>query len=112
MQSRYGLDYKLRIPVLINATGQGLAVTKFDDMLVRNLLAGGIIVPHQSGGIQVDFETSVVVHRNGVRSNRMFAVGEITRGVHFFTNAIRQNTRCADRITTSIVNSINNSTTG
>ena len=109
MQSRYGLDYRLRIPIIINATGQGLSITKYDDMLVQNLLAADVIVPHQSGGIQVDFETSGIVHKDGTRSHRIFALGEITRGVHFYTNAISQNARCADRITDRIVQSIQGS---
>lgn len=112
VQSWYGLDYRFHVPYVINATGQGLAVEKYDDTLLQNLLSAGIIVPHPSGGIQVDFETCRVFHRGGIQSNRVFAVGEITRGVHFFTNAIRQNARCADRITDFIVKSIQGTLSG
>jgi len=45
---------------------------------------------------------------DGTQSTRLFAVGEMTRGLHFFTNAISQNARCAGRIAAYITDSINN----
>ena len=56
-------------------------------MLVRNLLAKGLIVPHRYGGIDCVFETGQVVGREGGES-RMFALGPITSGVYFFTTAL------------------------
>ncbi|MFH1489051.1 MAG: FAD/NAD(P)-binding protein, partial [Pseudomonadota bacterium] len=99
LETRFGIPYELKTPFLINATGQGLDVTRSEDPLLRNLLARGFIQPHPGGGIQVDFETSQVFGQGGIPVPGVFAVGEITRGVHFFTNGVVPNMLAADRIT-------------
>ena len=106
IQTRFGVEYGLKVSYLINSTGQGLDVTKYDARLIQNLLSHGVIVPHPSGGIQADFDTSAVIRKDGTPSSNLFAVGEITRGVHFFTNAISENTRNAGTIADCIVSRI------
>ena len=103
VQTRYGVVYPLRVRSFINATGQGLAVSKYDDRLVQNLLGQGTIAPHPSGGIHVDFDTGNTISKEGKLSDWLFAVGEITRGIHFYTNAISQIALFVDHIAESIV---------
>jgi uncharacterized NAD(P)/FAD-binding protein YdhS len=52
------------------------------------MLTDGIVVSHPSGGINVDYDTCRVIDATGQTSNSLFALGELTRGVHFFTNGI------------------------
>ncbi len=104
--TRLGPGYHLEVPFLINATGQGLNVTRFEDRFISNLLTSGIISPHHSGGIRVDFNSCAVIDRDGKTSSSVFAVGELTRGVHLFTNAISENVKYADRITDILIANI------
>ena len=106
IETRLGPNYSLNTPYLVNATGQGLDVTRFQDRFVAALLESGIITPHPAGGIRVDFDTCAVIHGNGRTSGSVFALGELTRGVHFFTNAVSENARYADLIATGIVSII------
>ena len=97
MSTRFGIPYTIRIPAVINATGQGLDVTKFNNLLINRLIEKGLINPHPNGGIFVDFNTSEVIGKYGNR--------EITRGVHFFTNGIVPNMFSSDRIADYILRS-------
>lgn len=108
VKTRLGPVYHLETPFLINATGQGLNVTQFKDRFISNLLQSGIISPHASGGIQVDFNSCAVINRSGRVSRSVFAAGELTRGVHFFTNAISENAKYAERITDILIADIIN----
>ena len=98
VSTRLGVPYTIKTPTLINATGQGLDVTKFNDPLINRLVKKGLIEPHPNGGIYADFYTSEVKGKNGDRVPGLFALGEITRGVHFFTNGIVPNMSVSDRI--------------
>jgi uncharacterized NAD(P)/FAD-binding protein YdhS len=103
IKTRFGPEYNLEVPWVINATGQGKDVTRFDDQLIQNLLHRGLLLPHPNGGIQVDFESSAVKRHDGHSSKRIFAVGELTRGVHFLTNALGENARSAHRMTNFLI---------
>ena len=98
-----GMAYSLKTRFFINATGQGLDVMKYNNTLVQNLLRRGIIAPHPSGGIHVDFDKSFVTRKDGKHLMWLFALGEITRGIHFFTNAISHIALYADRIADTIL---------
>lgn len=106
IETRLGPVFHISVPYLINATGQGLDVSRFQDRFLETLLKTGVVTPHASGGIQVDFDTCAVVHGDGRISNSVFALGELTRGVHFFTNAVSENARYADLIAKRIVDTI------
>lgn len=102
LNTRFGIPYTLKTPYVINATGQGLDVARFDSVLTGTLLDKGFIHPNPNGGINADFYTNEVIGKNGRIIPGFFALGEITRGVHFFTNGIVPNMinseRIADRI--------------
>lgn len=103
VSTRFGVPYVIKSPFIINATGQGLAVSKFDSELIRKLIERELIVPHPNGGIYVDFETSVVLNRKGGLIPGLFALGEITRGTHFLTNGIVPNMKTSARIADYII---------
>ena len=75
---------------LVAATGSASRIEDADSLLVRNLLANGLVVPHRFGGVDCVFETGQVVSRPGVVAGepRMFALGPLTSGVYFFTTAL------------------------
>ena len=103
VSTRFGVPYSIKTPFLINATGQGLDVSKFDSDLIKSLIEKELIVPHPNGGIHVDFESSMVLDRKGGFIPGLFALGEITRGVHFFTNGIVPNMKTSGRIADYII---------
>jgi uncharacterized NAD(P)/FAD-binding protein YdhS len=94
LRDRDGVCRTLEVPTVINATGQCMDAAKIDSRILGQLLADGLAVQHPSGGIDVDFETGRVIDRDRATSNTLFALGELTRGVHFFTNGV---TPCALR---------------
>jgi uncharacterized NAD(P)/FAD-binding protein YdhS len=103
IQTRFGPIQVVEAPYMVNATGQGRDVTRFNDQLIQNLLQRGLLLPHSNGGIQVDFETSAIIHDDNRTSKRLFAVGELTRGVHFLTNSLGENIKCAHRMTDFLI---------
>ena len=105
VSTRFGIPYTMKIPAVINATGQGLDVTKYNNSLINRLIGKGLINPHPNGGIFIDFDTSEIRRKNGSRVPGLFALGEITRGIHFFTNGIVPNMSSSDRIADYILQS-------
>lgn len=92
-----------RAKYVINATGQGLDVTKLESPLIRNALKHGTIVPHELGGVNVEFFSGAVKNSQGHYSRRIYAVGSLTRGVHFYTNSINENAKCGKRTVEAVV---------
>ena len=93
-RSRRGDCQTLKVPVVINATGQCLDASQIDGELVQQMLTDGIAASHPSGGINVDYDSCRVIDGTGQTSDSLFALGELTRGVHFYTNGIGP---CAQR---------------
>lgn len=87
---------------LINATGEGLDVAKIPSELLQNLLRHGMILPNPCGGIEVGFKTCNLIGQDGV-SGRMYALGSLTRGTHFYTNDIHRNAVHAKRIVDALI---------
>lgn len=106
VSTRFGVPYVIKSPFIINATGQGLDVSKFDSNLIKSLMEKELIMPHPNGGIDVDFESSMVLDKKGQLVPGLFALGEITRGVHFFTNGIVPNMKTSGRIADHIITDI------
>lgn len=88
---------------VINATGQGLELKNLNSKLIQNALKSGTISVHPFGGIDVDFNTGAVKNASGNYSNHVYAVGSLTRGVHFYTNSINENAKCGKRSVTEVI---------
>ncbi|MBN1905939.1 MAG: FAD/NAD(P)-binding protein [Deltaproteobacteria bacterium] len=101
--TRLGVPFVLKTPYIINATGQEIDVTKFESKLIKRLINKGLIIAHPNGGIFVDFCTSCVKEKSGKDIHGLYALGEITRGVHFFTNGIVPNMVSSGRIADAIL---------
>jgi uncharacterized NAD(P)/FAD-binding protein YdhS len=85
---REGNEEKLDYDVLVNATGSPRDVLQVNSPLIEALLAQGIVTPHQHGGIVVNASSYQVVDRAGQADDHLYALGELTNGVFFFTSAL------------------------
>lgn len=90
-------EKNILLPYIINATGSGFDVNKIKSPLLQNMLKRGEITQHPCGGINVDFDTSQIIKKTNTKSERMFLIGPLTRGVHFYTNAIEMNALVAEQ---------------
>ena len=106
INTRFGIPYSFKAHFIINAAGQGLDVTEFNDPLINNLLDKGLIQSHPNGGIAVEFISGQVIERKGDKVPRLFALGELTRGVRFYTSGITPNMVTSDGIADYILNDI------
>jgi len=88
---------------VVNATGQGLNINELEAPIIYNTLESGTITPHLLGGIDVDFDSGAIKGSKGKYSERIYAVGSLTRGVHFYTNSINENAKCGKRAVTALV---------
>ena len=76
---------------LVEATGQEVNPHRVDSPLLQRLLSSGLLKSHPAGGVDVDFTTLAA-------TKGIHVIGEMTRGVHFFTNSIDRNIAHATRI--------------
>ena len=88
---------------VINATGQGLNIARIESTIIQNALENGTITPHLLGGVDVDFQSGGTMNARGKYSNRIYAVGSLTRGVHFYTNSINENAKCGKRTVEAVI---------
>ncbi len=79
------------VDYLVDARGTRFAVEQLQSSILRSCLEGGLLAPHAFGGVHVDFDTCAAVDAAGVVSERLFFVGPLTRGVHFYTNSFETN---------------------
>jgi uncharacterized NAD(P)/FAD-binding protein YdhS len=88
----------ITLDCIINATGSGMDVTQCDDSLINYLAHSGQLAPHPMGGVDVDFDSLQLMRPDGSRSRRLYFLGPLTRGVHFYTNSIEVNRVNAEKI--------------
>jgi uncharacterized NAD(P)/FAD-binding protein YdhS len=89
-----GCEISVQADYVINATGYSDDITAARVPLVRNLLNRGLAEPDPFGGIKVRFGDSAVIGRGGVQTG-LVALGSLTTGTYFFTNAMDVNARLA-----------------
>jgi uncharacterized NAD(P)/FAD-binding protein YdhS len=89
LETRYrGATKTTEADWVINATGSEHDVAGSGNSLLRRMLSDGHIAAHVHGGIDVDFDTCAVRGDRQYGIPSLFAVGPVTRGVHFYTNSI------------------------
>ena len=86
-----GIDRTQAVDYLINATGTEYNPWLAPSTLLRDMLHRGLLVAHPLGGIDVDFATLRAHTANGTPTDRLYFIGPLTRGVHFYTNSIETN---------------------
>lgn len=90
-----------RFDVLINATAPDNDVALTEDPLFVALREAGLVQAHPLGGVDVGFETNEA--RSGARPSRLYVIGNLTSGVHFFCGVYETNTRHCRRVSLSLV---------
>ncbi|MBP9742411.1 MAG: FAD/NAD(P)-binding protein [Burkholderiales bacterium] len=78
------------IDCIIDATGFCNDIRKFESTLIKNLLQKNIITPNKISGINVDYMTCRVQNSNSFYHEKIFALGDISRGVHLTTADLTQ----------------------
>lgn len=93
----------LRSRILINATGEEYDTARIRSPLLGRLLAGGMLAAHPQGGVHVDFRTCEAIGPAPRSPGTLFVIGSLTRGVHFYTNAIDRNVAHAARVSDAML---------
>ncbi len=88
---------------LINGTGAGMDLAKTSMPLLRQLMDDGYLTSHPCGGIDVDFSSFNPFNQDGKLSPNIYVLGQLTRGVHFYTNAIDRNLAHARRVASQVL---------
>jgi uncharacterized NAD(P)/FAD-binding protein YdhS len=81
---------------LVEAAGMEYDPRLIDSTLLHRLLDSKLLRPHAAGGVSVDFWTLEA-------TKNLFAIGSLTRGVHFYTNSVRRIAAHAERVADTIV---------
>ena len=90
---------------VINATGPARSVNgNTGSTLLKNIMKSGLIRPNPLGGIQVDYETSMV-KRGGDKVKNFYAVGHLTSGTYYFVSSLDMVSMGAKRVARDVVNS-------
>ena len=103
MDSKYSFAASLYTDCLINATGYTSVVSQFRSQLLRSMVSSGQARSHKFGGIEVDFDTSLVLTRSGKQHDGLFALGSMVNGTYFWTNAMNVNCRLAEGVAREII---------
>lgn len=90
-----------RFDVLVNATAPDNDVACTEDPLFDTLHRQGLVQAHPLGGVEVDFETNEVQG-----PGRLYVIGNLTSGVHFFCGVYESNTRHCRRVSLGIVDDL------
>ncbi|MAD45521.1 MAG: hypothetical protein CMH98_10985 [Oceanospirillaceae bacterium] len=87
---RSNAESTIEVDYLISATGSTGNILEADNTLLENLVAKGMIRPHEHGGIDCCFASGRIFPEGDAsnESSRFFAVGPLTSGVYFFTTAL------------------------
>jgi uncharacterized NAD(P)/FAD-binding protein YdhS len=90
---------------VINATGPARSVDgNTGSLLLKNLMKSGLIRTNPFGGIQIDYETSMV-KRDGDKVDNFYAIGHLTSGTYYFVSSLDMVSMGAKRVARDVVNS-------
>lgn len=98
-------NHKITVKHLFNATGPGYDPTHIP--LYRKMLSSRILQKHPLGGFNVNPQTLQAMNSDGIANDKLFAIGELTRGVCLATTDMSQVANQADRVATYIRQKMN-----
>ena len=102
---RRGFSATIYSDALVNSAVFTNDVFHCRSTLVRQMLDSGLATAHPFGGVVVDFDTNELCTRTGTLLSGVFALGALTSGTHFWTNAMNVNARLARNIVQILVQS-------
>ncbi|MEY4495651.1 MAG: hypothetical protein RL744_715 [Pseudomonadota bacterium] len=90
---------------IINATGPARSIdVNSGSTLLNNLMKSGLIMVNPFGGIQVDYETSMVKSGEDKVEN-FYAIGHLTSGTYYFVSSLDMVSMGAKRVARDLVGS-------
>lgn len=92
-----GLKSTIFTKHVVNATCYSMDVRSSKIPLIQNLLRREFTAANEFGGVEVDYETGMLVYPNGTRAHDFSVLGSMANGVYFWTNAFDVNVRIAAR---------------
>ncbi len=91
---------------IINASGPTYIVRSIDTLIVKRLLSDGIAQANMFGGFEVVPSTGQLISSTGDIHRDIFCIGGLTKGVHFYTNALSENVRHAHQAANHLLNQL------
>ncbi|WP_375412837.1 FAD/NAD(P)-binding protein [uncultured Bradyrhizobium sp.] len=91
---------------VVGAFGSPRDARLLDSILVQNLLSSGLARCHRHGGLEVKYQSGRLIEDAGQSQLNIWALGELTAGVNFFTSALEINARHAAQVARDIVKSL------
>jgi uncharacterized NAD(P)/FAD-binding protein YdhS len=92
-----GLKSTIFTKHVVNATCYSMDVRSSKIPLIQNLLRREFTAANEFGGVEVDYETGMLVYPNGTRAHDFSVLGSMANGAYFWTNAFDVNVRIAAR---------------
>lgn len=90
---------------IINATGPARSIDgNSGSLLLTNLMKSGLIAANPFGGIQVEYETSMI-RRGGDKVENFYAIGHLTSGTYYYVSSLDMVSVGAKRVARNVVNS-------
>lgn len=100
-----GESIKVECDWIINATGPARLIDgNSGSLLLNNLMKSGLVMVNPFGGIQVDYETSMV-RRGGDKVKNFYAIGHLTSGTYYFVSSLDMVSMGAKRVARDLVGS-------
>jgi uncharacterized NAD(P)/FAD-binding protein YdhS len=92
-----GLKSTIFTKHVVNATCYSMDVKSSKIPLIQNLLRRKLTAANEFGGVEVDYETGMLIYPNGTQAHDFSVLGSMANGVYFWTNAFDVNVRTAAR---------------
>lgn len=99
-------ENKIKTEYLINAIGADYSIKNSPSKLLKKMYLKGVVSENPCGGLNVDFKTHQIIDKKGEKIENIYFVGALTRGVHFFTNAMSMNSAFAFDVANQISHKI------
>lgn len=94
---------KITADWVINAIGSPRFLIHSDLSIISNLVRHNLGSYHEFGGINVNFDTSELINKQGKVQPNIYAIGHITSGVFLYTPIMEHIVRHADKIAKHIL---------
>jgi uncharacterized NAD(P)/FAD-binding protein YdhS len=88
---------------VVGAFGSPRDARLLDSRLVQNILSSGLARCHRHGGLEVEYQSGRLIEAPGQAQLNIWALGELTSGVNFFTSALEINARHAAKVACDLV---------
>jgi uncharacterized NAD(P)/FAD-binding protein YdhS len=100
------LEFKV-FDTVINATGPSNKISMTTNKLLYSLVCNGLLKENIFGGIEVDFDSSSAISKNGLIDHNIKVVGHNTIGTYYYTSSLEMIVKNSAKIAKNLFTSIN-----